>query len=93
VSVKPSDAVEVAARLGEEGLLLDWGGGLVWAEVPPGVDVRASLEGIPGHATRVRGMPGDIATFPPEPAPLAALSRGLRARFDPRGILNPGIMG
>jgi glycolate oxidase FAD binding subunit len=93
VSVKPSDAVEVAARLGEQGLLFDWGGGLVWAEVPPGMDLRARLQGIAGHATRVRGAAGDIAAFPPEPAPLAALSRGLRERFDPRGILNPGIMG
>ena len=29
----------------------------------------------------------------PEPAPLAALSKGVRAQFDPRGILNPGVMG
>jgi glycolate oxidase FAD binding subunit len=93
VSVKPSDAVEVAARLGEEGLLLDWGGGLVWAEVPQGADLRARLQGIPGHATRVRGTGGGIPDLPPEPAPVAALSRGLRARFDPRGILNPGVMG
>ena len=93
VSVKPSDAVAVAGRLGEEDLLLDWGGGLVWAEVPPGTDLRARLQGIAGHATRVRGALGVIPAFPPEPPPLAALSRGLRAKFDPRGILNPGIMG
>jgi glycolate oxidase FAD binding subunit len=93
VSVKPSDAVEVAARLDEEGLLLDWGGGLVWAEALPGTDLRARLSGIPGHAMRVRGAGGDIPDFPPEAAPVAALSRGLRAKFDPRGILNPGVMG
>jgi len=28
----------------------------------------------------------------PEPAPIVALARGLRERFDPRGILNPGLM-
>ncbi len=93
VSVKPSDAVDVAARLGEEDLLFDWGGGLIWAEVPAGTDLRTRLEGISGHATRVRGTDGGIRAFPPEPAPVAALSRGLRAKFDPRGILNPGIMG
>jgi glycolate oxidase FAD binding subunit len=93
VSVKPGDAVEVAARLGAEDLLFDWGGGLIWAEVSAGTDLRARLDGIPGHATRVRGAAGGIPAFPPEPAPVAALSRGLRAKFDPRGILNPGIMG
>jgi glycolate oxidase FAD binding subunit len=31
--------------------------------------------------------------FHPEAAPVAALSAGLRAQFDPRGILNPGRMG
>ena len=31
--------------------------------------------------------------FHPEPAPVAALSAGLRARFDPRGVLNPGPDG
>jgi glycolate oxidase FAD binding subunit len=30
--------------------------------------------------------------FEPEPAPLAAISAGLRAKFDPAGILNPGRM-
>ncbi len=30
--------------------------------------------------------------FHPEPAPLAALAAGLRAKFDPKGILNPGRM-
>ena len=39
------------------------------------------------EATRAR-----IAPFQPEPAPIAALSAGLRAKFDPRGILNPGLM-
>jgi len=31
--------------------------------------------------------------FHPEPAPLAQIATGLRAQFDPRGILNPGLMG
>jgi glycolate oxidase FAD binding subunit len=33
-----------------------------------------------------------VDVFEPEPAPLAAISAGLRAKFDPAGILNPGRM-
>ncbi|TCO74215.1 FAD-binding protein [Rhodovulum euryhalinum] len=49
-----------------------------------------------GHATLVKGpaaLRAEVTVFQPEPAPLAALARGLRAQFDPRGILNPGLMG
>jgi glycolate oxidase FAD binding subunit len=34
-----------------------------------------------------------LPVFQPEAAPVAALSAGLRAKFDPRGVLNPGLMG
>lgn len=48
-----------------------------------------------GHVTLVKA-PEPVATqvprFQPEPAGLAALTAGLRQRFDPRGILNPGLM-
>jgi glycolate oxidase FAD binding subunit len=74
---------------------MDWGGGLVWLLLPEGTDLRARLAGLPGHATLVRAAPetrARIAPFAPEPAPVAALSAALRARFDPRGILNPGLM-
>ncbi|MEO1161955.1 MAG: hypothetical protein AAFW74_16160, partial [Pseudomonadota bacterium] len=49
-----------------------------------------------GHATLVKA-PSEarqaLPVFQPEPAPLAKISAGLRARFDPHGILNPGRMG
>ncbi len=89
-SLKPSEAPEVAARLGGD-VVLDWGGGLLWALLPEGMDARALARPYSGHATLMRGT-GQPA-FEPEPAAVAALSRGLRARFDPRGILNPGRMG
>ncbi len=91
-SLRPSEAPAVVARLGCP-VVLDWGGGLVWALVPEGVDARALAAPYAGHATRMRGSASGVATFQPEPAPLAALAAGLRARFDPRGILNPGSMG
>ena len=96
LSVKPSDAPEIAARLEAEALLFDWGGGLIWARVSEGNDLRARLGFVSGHATLVRATSGTVGALPvfhPEPAPLARITAGLRARFDPRGILNPGLMG
>ncbi|MEZ5913384.1 MAG: FAD-binding protein [Paracoccaceae bacterium] len=92
LSVKPSDAPETLARIGAQAVLLDWAGGLIWARVPDGSDLRARLRGLGGHATRLCDRGGGPA-FAPEPAPVAALSTGIRARFDPKGILNPGLMG
>nr|WP_170301224.1 FAD-binding protein [Frigidibacter albus] len=87
ISVRPSDGPEVAARLGGE-VVMDWGGGLIWALYPAGMDARAQLAGIAGHATRVRGASANVPAAAPEPAPVAALTAALRAQFDPRGILN-----
>ncbi|MBT8475768.1 MAG: glycolate oxidase subunit GlcE, partial [Alphaproteobacteria bacterium] len=91
-----SDGARVAEALPSADLLFDWGGGLVWAEVAPGTDVRARLGEIPGHATLIRAGEDTLrrlGAFHPEPAPLAAVTRGIREKFDPRGILNPGLMG
>ena len=96
ISVKPTDGVRVTDALPGASLLMDWGGGLVWAGVAPGTDVRAALVGIPGHATLVRAAPETVhalGAFHPEPAPVAAIAKGLRQKFDPRGILNPGLVG
>ena len=95
ISVKPSDAPMVVDALPEAAFQLDWGGGLLWVRLDARVDVRAALAGIAGHATLVRAPLERLdlgAIFPPQPTPLAALAEGLRARFDPRGILNPGLM-
>ncbi|NRA99597.1 MAG: FAD-binding protein [Rhodobacteraceae bacterium] len=96
LSVKPSDGAEVAARLPEAQLMFDWGGGLIWAIVPTGCDLRAAVQGIPGHATLMRASDdtkASLGVFHPDPAPLAAISTKLRSEFDPRGTLNPGLMG
>ena len=96
LSVKPSDAPGIVARAGAEGALYDWGGGLVWLLMAPGCDVRARLGPFAGHATLMRAdreTRARLPVFPPEPPAVAALTAALRARFDPRGILNPGLMG
>ena len=96
ISVKPGDAPGVVTRLGDAKVMLDWGGGLIWAEVPAGTDLRAVIGEIKGHATIVRAdadTRARLGSFHPEPTPLAKISAGLRTKFDPRGILNPGVMG
>ncbi|WP_347311336.1 FAD-binding protein [Defluviimonas sp. SAOS-178_SWC] len=96
LSVRPSDAPDLVARAGARAVLYDWGGGLVWLLMPEGEDLRARLGPFAGHATLIRAteeVRRRIAPFQPEPAAIAAISAGLRARFDPKGILNPGLMG
>ena len=105
ISLRPSDAAGFLAALGRNGIggeaIMDWGGGLVWVRVPDTGDageavIRAETRARGGHATLMRASAGTrarVAPFPPEAAAVAALSAGLRARFDPRGILNPGVMG
>ncbi|WP_380054427.1 FAD-binding protein [Falsihalocynthiibacter sp. SS001] len=94
ISCVPRDAARLAEIAGGH-IIFDWAGGLVWALTPSGTDLRASLGTFEGHATLVRSGPevSAIAAFPPEPPLLAEISNGLRQRFDPRGLLNPGLMG
>jgi glycolate oxidase FAD binding subunit len=95
ISVRPSDAPALVAKM-DCSVQLDWGGGLIWALAPVGTDLRARLGVFAGHATLIRGSEATRAALPvfqPEAAPVAALSAGLRAKFDPRGVLNPGLMG
>ncbi len=105
LSVKPSDAPEISATLSGQGLahrgIYDWGGGLMWLALEDGVAdagaalIRRQTALHDGHATLVRGpeaVRAQIDVFEPQPAPVAALMRGLKHKFDPRGILNPGLM-
>ena len=90
VSVRPSEAAEIAARADADQVFYDWGGGLVWLRLPEATDLRARLGRYDGHATLVRAAPETHArlhTLQPEPPALQALTRGLRDKFDPRGIL------
>jgi glycolate oxidase FAD binding subunit len=94
-SLRASEAADVAARIGG-GVLMDWGGGLLWALLPEGTDARALARPYRGHATLVRAGAATRARLPrfePEVPAVALISARLRQRFDPRGILNPGLMG
>ena len=87
VAVKPSESVAVLEGL-EGAALLDWGGGLIW--YCGAGDLRGRAAAFGGHATLLRG---EGVAFHPEAPAVARLTAGLRARFDPRGILNAGLMG
>ncbi|MCF6234270.1 MAG: FAD-binding protein [Rhodobacteraceae bacterium] len=99
LSVKPSQAPELVARLEADAFMLDWGGGLIWARVPEGTDLRArtgQFNGqFEGHATLVRASAATrarLGMFQMMSPPLEAINAGLRARFDPKGIFNQGLM-
>ena len=81
--MKPTDALAVVQGLPGEALF-DWGGGLIWLLADPALDVRAHL-GARGHATLMRG---EGAVFQPEAPEVATLTRGLKTKFDPKGILH-----
>ncbi len=91
VSCKPSDGPALVAKSGAQAALYDWAGGLVWLRAAAGHDLRTALGQYDGHATLVRG--NSYVRFEPEVAGVARITAGLRGRFDPRGILNAGLMG
>jgi len=95
VSVKPTEGPELLTRAGSTASLMDWGGGLIWLAVPEGTDLRSRLDDFDGHATLIRAARATrdrLGVFQPEAPALAAITRGLRARFDPKGLFNRGLM-
>ena len=96
INTPSTDAASLIKRLKENGagrFLIDWGGGLIWIETPSELNVREHMAS--GHASLVKGKRETVSkwgVFHPEPAPLRALAEKLRGQFDPRGILNPGLM-
>lgn len=85
---------DTAAPLGLPGTtLIEWNGAQRWLRTPaPESEIRAAARAAGGHATAFRGGKRGAGVFEQLPAPLAAIHRRLKARFDPAGILNPGRM-
>src|SRR5580704_4967475 len=79
-------------------VIYDWGGGLIWAALPPKPDaqaalVRARVDEVAGHATLIRAsdqVRRNVDVFHPQARGLAALSERVRQSFDPKNILNRG---
>jgi glycolate oxidase FAD binding subunit len=81
-------------------VIYDWGGGLIWAALPPKPDAQAALlrarvDAVGGHATLIRAselVRRNVDVFHPQQAGLADLSERVRQSFDPKNILNRGRM-
>jgi glycolate oxidase FAD binding subunit len=91
---------EAVARARDARWFYDWSGGLLWIATDATDDagaaaVRAAVRREGGHATLVRApaeLRAAVDVFEPLSAPLMQLTAGIKAAFDPDGILNPGRM-
>lgn len=76
------------ATAGEQ--LIEWGGALRWiVNQTDAATMRALAATHGGHATEFRGRKRE-GVFTPLAPPLQRIHRGLKARFDPDGLFNPG---
>ncbi|BAM92284.1 glycolate oxidase, subunit GlcE [Bradyrhizobium oligotrophicum S58] len=81
-------------------VIYDWGGGLLWAALPPTSDASAALvrklvDAVGGHATLIRAFDEvrfAVDVFHPQSPGVAALEERVRVSFDPKTILNRGRM-
>ena len=81
-------------------VIYDWGGGLIWAALPPKPDAQAALvrsrvNEAGGHAMLLRAgeeVRRSVDVFHPQAAGLAALGERVRQGFDPKSVLNRGRM-
>jgi glycolate oxidase FAD binding subunit len=103
ISATPTKAPQLVAAIRRHmpaEAYYDWAGGLVWLEVPAmtdagAADVRRATALHGGYATLIRAAPevrAHVDVFQPMPPAIEKISRGLKAAFDPAGILNPGRM-
>jgi glycolate oxidase FAD binding subunit len=103
ISTAPSRGAKLAdmiAATGDAQFLFDWAGGLVWVALGArddagAADVRRAVATTGGHATLVRASAAARAAvdvFEPQAAAVAALTKRVKASFDPKGVLNPGRM-
>lgn len=105
ISVAPSEGFAVVERIRRASApvlahFYDWAGGLIWLRLETAPDayagvVRSAVDASGGHATLIRASAETRATvdvFHPQPAALAALTRRVKASFDPAQILERGRM-
>lgn len=103
VSTAPTrgpDFVDFIAHSLDAQCFYDWGGGLIWIATPVDGDagaviMREATREFGGHATLVRApaeIRSSIDVFEPQTDAIMTLTKGIKASFDPAGILNPGRM-
>jgi glycolate oxidase FAD binding subunit len=88
---------QLARESGGE-VIYDWGGGLIWAALPPASDAQAALvrrhvDLASGHAMLLRAseeVRREVDVFHPQGEGVAALAERVRKSFDPKAVLNCG---
>jgi glycolate oxidase FAD binding subunit len=97
----PASGGELGRQLSRDtggDVIYDWGGGLIWAALPPKPDAHVALlrdrvNAVGGHAMLLRApveVRRNLDVFHPQQGGLAALSERVRRSFDPKNILNRG---
>jgi glycolate oxidase FAD binding subunit len=103
ISTAPKTGPKIVAQIRRQmpaEAFYDWSGGLIWLETPVSADagaadIRRAMAVHGGYATLVRAAPeirAAVEVFHPLSPGVERLTRGLKAVFDPDGLLNPGRM-
>lgn len=103
ISALPTKAAEIVfaiEKFMDATAFYDWGGALIWLEVPAAADagaadVRRAVSVRGGHATLIRAQPevrASVDVFEPLKPEIERLTRGIKSAFDPDGLLNRGRM-
>jgi glycolate oxidase FAD binding subunit len=96
LGLPPAKAPEAVCELGAQAWFGDRAGGVLWigvANSDSGIHDIAARHG--GSAILLRASEDTrsrVPVFPPEAPARAALTRAVKAAFDPLGLLNPGRM-
>ena len=102
ISTAPSQGAVLARAIAgaDADMIYDWAGGLIWALLGDSDDagatlVRRAVKICGGHATLIRApaaLRAATDVFEPQDAAMAALTKRVKASFDPKAVLNPGRM-
>jgi glycolate oxidase FAD binding subunit len=95
VMIAPTDAPRVAKTLNATHWLGDWAGGVIWLVAAPteAAHIRKIAADAKGQAMLLRASPESRSLhglYAAQPPALAALSRAVKAAFDPLSLFNPG---
>src|SRR5207248_3406255 len=97
--VPPALALSAAIEANARYWYADWGGGLLWLQLPATSEIAQRLRAIAGksggHATLFRASVearAKLDVFEPESPVRQRLTQGLQYAFDPQRVLNPGRM-
>lgn len=103
ISTAPKTGPKIVAQIKRQmpaEAFYDWSGGLIWLETPVtadagAADIRRATAVHGGYATLIRAAPeirAAVEVFQPLAPAVERITRGLKAAFDPEGLLNPGRM-